>query len=169
GDGSDVDAVAGGIDDAFDRPGPARAGTGGGEVYHATRRHVAAERILQQQHQRREAHAGEGRGHHGDGAGVELDHAADGIDADALDERLHQRVAEAALRLAVQFGERVRRLHGLAVRAVGSHRVVGVGDADDAHVPRDLVALEPVWITRAVDALVVRADDVARHRRQLVA
>jgi hypothetical protein len=44
----------------------------------------------------------------------------------------------------------------LAVRAVGGHRLVGVGDGQDARLDRDLIADQAEGIALAVGALVVR-------------
>ena len=43
-----------------------------------------------------------------------------------------------------------------AVGAVAGHRVVGVGDGDDARDERDVVALQAERIAAAVPALVVQ-------------
>src|SRR5688500_4819046 len=50
---------------------------------------------------------------------------------------------------------RLRRL----VRPAVDHRLVGVGDSDDARAERDVLAAQPVGIAGAVEALVMVAND----------
>lgn len=45
--------------------------------------------------------------------------------------------------------------HRLAVGPLGDHRIVGVGDAENASFDRDLVSREAIGIAAAVEALVV--------------
>ena len=52
--------------------------------------------------------------------------------------------------------------HRALVRPVVGHRVVGVGDGDDARAERDLVGAQAVRVAVAGEALVVVEDD--RHR-----
>jgi len=52
-------------------------------------------------------------------------------------------------------------LQGLAVRAVGAHRVPGVAARDDACLERDPLAGQGIRVVAAVPALVVGADDQA--------
>ena len=48
----------------------------------------------------------------------------------------------------------------VAVRPIGRHRVVGIGDRNDPRQQRNLVSAQSVRIAMAVDSLVVMADDV---------
>ena len=52
----------------------------------------------------------------------------------------------------------------VTVRAVGRHRVVRVGDADDPPEEGDLVAWQSVRVAHPVDALVMSSDDVCDLR-----
>src|SRR3990172_10905220 len=89
------------------------------------------------------------------------------------DERRH------ALRVALQLIEEDRHQLGIELRAtqpaqlVGGtivrlrrlvrptvdHRLVRVGDGDDARAQRDVLAAQPIWVAGAVELLVVVADD----------
>ena len=60
--------------------------------------------------------------------------------------------------MAAQLGQRGARAQPPAVRALGGHRVPGVGRQDDPRLERDLVALDAVWIAAAVQAFVVMTD-----------
>ena len=60
---------------------------------------------------------------------------------------------------------RLLHRHRVAVRAVGEHRVVGVGDREHARDERDALAGEAVRVAGAVPALVVVAQD-RRDARQ---
>ena len=66
--------------------------------------------------------------------------------------------AELGARGVAKLCERLVERPGGAVDAGREHRVERVGDVDDAGAKRDLLALEPVRIARAVEALVVVAD-----------
>ena len=54
-------------------------------------------------------------------------------------------------------GHRAR--HSIAIRTIGSHRVVRIGYSKDARDERDFVAYEPVWVSLSVHPLVVVAND----------
>src|SRR5205823_3811092 len=81
----------------------------------------------------------------------------------ALDEEPDQARIEVAPREAPQLGERLVDRPRRLVRAVGDERVVDIADGTDARDERDLVALEPQGIARAVPLLVVRAGDDLAH------
>ena len=66
-----------------------------------------------------------------------------------------------------RIGHRLERRPPRLIAAVAGDRVVGVGDGDDARAERDVVALEPVGVARAVVALVVVAHHRADPRQQL--
>ena len=57
--------------------------------------------------------------------------------------------------------EDVSDFHGFLIRPVRRHRVEGIGDAHDLRLEGNLVAFEPVRISRTVDVLVMAPD--ARH------
>src|SRR5215213_10057452 len=86
-----------------------------------------------------------------------------GAGEDELERRLAERIVErghdAGVELragaAVHFGERLGARDLCAVDAVGRHRVVGVGNEEDARGQLDLLAGEVVRVARAVPALVV--------------
>ena len=52
----------------------------------------------------------------------------------------------------------IGELHGLLVRAVGRHRVEGVGHGDDPRDERDALALQSVRVAAAGPRLVVERD-----------
>src|SRR5436190_7894553 len=94
---------------------------------------------------------------------------------DAAGERLGERVDDVGVEFgagaAPQFLQRFARRPRAAVRAGGGHRVVRVGDVDDAGGQRDVVAAEAVRVAAAVRALMVQLDDrnvrrEERHRLQ---
>ena len=76
------------------------------------------------------------------------------------DEGVHDvRIELDAAELA-QLGQRLLgRERGHAVRPGGGHRLEGVGHVQDAGQLRDLVADEAIRVARAVEPLVVVADD----------
>ena len=49
-------------------------------------------------------------------------------------------------------------IHPLSIRAIGIHRIVGVGHGDDAGHERDIVTLEAVRVTGPVHVLMMAAD-----------
>src|SRR3954447_10002153 len=104
----------------------------------------------------------------GDGApGGDLEAA---VLLDVGQEHLHDLRVElrAAAALELAAGDVVGE--GLAVGAVGGHRVVGVGDGDDPADHRDVVAHQPLRVTGAVPGLMVTVaagDDVAHERDRL--
>src|SRR4051794_23728973 len=63
-------------------------------------------------------------------------------------------------RAVPQLVQRVPPWKGTAIRPVRDHCAVGVADCDDSAGERDLVALQPIGVAAAVEALVVVADDV---------
>jgi len=68
------------------------------------------------------------------------------------------------------FGDpnpRDMRRHGVAVRSIGSHRVVSVCNRDDPGNERDLRVLQPVRVATTVDSFVMVADD-SRYLRVVV-
>ena len=76
---------------------------------------------------------------------------------------------ELRARAALDLADRDLVLERAAIGAVGGHRVVGVGDRDDAADERDVLAREPARIAAAVEPLVVAPAAVdqavqARHR-----
>src|SRR3954469_3831967 len=70
-------------------------------------------------------------------------------------ESAHDGRVELRVRALLELQERLLLGEPAAVRALGGHRVVRVGDADDASAERDLLAGQPVRIAGAVPALVV--------------
>ena len=54
---------------------------------------------------------------------------------------------------------RHRARHGIAIRTIGSHRVVRISYSKDARDERDFVAYESVWVSLSVHPLVVVAND----------
>ena len=65
-------------------------------------------------------------------------------------------------RLALELVDRRDVGHGRAVRPVRDHRLVGVGDGDDARPDRDLRAGEAVRVAATVEPLVVMEHDRGR-------
>src|SRR5205814_10180936 len=61
----------------------------------------------------------------------------------------------------------LRRRAPHAVRPVVDQGVKGVADGDDAGSARDLACTQPVWISAAVEALVMVADDRQQTRWRL--
>ena len=88
----------------------------------------------------------------------QLDQAAHREHADRLNELLEQRLVERAAAPLVHLHQRFLRRHGFRVRPVGDQRREAVGDRGHASVDRDVLALEPLRISGAVDALVVLHD-----------
>src|SRR5581483_6009766 len=99
------------------------------------------------------------------GGGFELPELLD-LDQEDRDDLGVELRRHAALELAA--GDLVRQR--LSIGAVRRHRVVRVGDGDDAADERDAVAHQPLRVARAVPGLVVAiaaGDDVAHERDRL--
>src|SRR3954453_23156285 len=75
------------------------------------------------------------------------------------DEHLGHLRVELRAGVLAELADRLAVVHRLSVGAVGDHRVVGVAGQDDAGADRDLLALEPIGVAAAVEALVLAADD----------
>src|SRR4051794_11670208 len=75
-----------------------------------------------------------------------------------LEEDLDHARVELSPRAARELRTRLLDRQRGAVDAVDRHRLVGVGDGEDARLERDLVADEPVRVAAAVGTLVVRDD-----------
>src|SRR5207247_9634607 len=106
------------------------------------------------------------REYHANLARSELDRGADGIDADALDELLDQRLVE---KLAARFvehahGARGRHLPGIGPRR--GQRGEAVDDGRHRAEQADLVALQAQRVARAVVALMMTQHDLADARGQ---
>src|SRR5712692_300903 len=72
-----------------------------------------------------------------------------------LEEDLHQLRVELGAAAALQFGKCLFGPAGLLVGAVGSNRVVGVRDGEDARAQRDVAAGEAIGAARRVEEFVV--------------
>src|SRR5258706_6053181 len=74
-------------------------------------------------------------------------------------DQLHERIAELGIELrpraALDLADRHLVAERPAIRAIRRHRVVRVGDRDDASDERDVLALEAAWIAAAVEPLVM--------------
>src|ERR1044071_1212966 len=84
-----------------------------------------------------------------DAAGRDLARLAGG------DQRVHDLRVVARVDEGLDALDGVFEAHALLVRAVGRHRVEGVGDRDDARLHRYLVALQALRVALAVHHLVV--------------
>ncbi len=73
---------------------------------------------------------------------------------------------ELGVAAARQFEHRIARRKGVAKDPWPSHRVVGIGQADDAGTERDVLGSQPAWIPEAVHALVHVPDDLAAGRQE---
>src|SRR5690606_23415413 len=97
-------------------------------------------------------------------ASAALHQGAHGIDAEALDEALHQVLVEQAVALLVEFQQGPGGGDAILVDALGGHGVIGVHDAHDATAQGDGVPRQPPRVARAVVALVVGVYDVEHAR-----
>src|SRR5207247_1541508 len=83
--------------------------------------------------------------------------------AHLLDQRLDDLGVEAGAAAGLQLDERLVQRHRAPIRAAGDEAAEGVAGGDDPGSERDEVALEPVRIARAVEALVRRANQGRRR------
>src|SRR5690242_10589670 len=84
---------------------------------------------------------------------------AHSVALELVEEHRHQLGIELGARQPTQLGgDALVRLRRLIWPAV-DHRLVGVGDGDDARTQRDLFGFQAVGVAGAVEALVVVADD----------
>ena len=91
------------------------------------------------------------------------------VRVDELDERVGELGVELGARAALDLADRDLVAERAAVRAVRGHRVVGVGDRDDAADQRDVLTRQAARVAAAVEPLVVAPAAVdqavqARHR-----
>src|SRR4051794_4264567 len=103
------------------------------------------------------------RGAHarGDGLGGDVGHERRD---DALERRHHGLVVR--VRLVLEQRERAVGRPGGAVDAVADQRVIDIDDGEDAGLDRELAGLQPAWVARAVEALVVVGHELADARRE---
>src|SRR5436309_15395927 len=84
-------------------------------------------------------------------------------DAELVGERVDDLRVELRARATLELLERVARRQRLAVDALARHRVVRVGNEDDACAERNLLAAQPVGVAVAVPALVVMQHPVGNR------
>ena len=93
-------------------------------------------------------------------AGIEFDHAAHGVDAEALDELLDQRFVKKLAAQLVELGECVGRGFLLRKRAFRGEGRIAVNEPGNRAIDRDLPVAQPLRIAAAVLPLVVLQHDI---------
>src|ERR1700724_470614 len=81
-----------------------------------------------------------------------------GASRDQVEERADDPWVEVATAPGLDLLQRLIQAQGWTVDPVGDHGFKGIGDSDDARAERDLLALEALGISGAVEFLMVMAD-----------